>query len=160
MPEAARGLLQLALVGTLFVALLGSLSAWSLMGQALIPGHVGSVRRTLEETWRRAFLIGLLDAAVLLAVVVLVRQSPLAVFALVLVAGLVLAGLPALAGLIGERVRRLMGAEPSPGRATVVGVCLLGLAGLLPVAGWILVGVLLVATLGASSLAIAHSRSA
>jgi len=160
MPEVVRVLVHLVLFAGLFAALLASLSAWALIGQALWPRHVQSVRIMLEETGSRALLLGFLDVVALLGIAALLHRPPLALLCIGVLVGLALSGLPALAGLLGDRVRRMLGTEPSPGRSAVLGVCLLGLAALLPVAGWVLAGGLLLAALGAASLAVAGSLRA
>ncbi len=153
MPEAVHKFVALGVVVGL---LLPSLAAWSLLGWSLWPRHADAVRARLEETARHAFLLGLLNVVLACGVVALLKAPPIALLFLVTGFAATLAGLPALAALVGERLLQFAGREPSRLASVVAGVVAIGFASMVPLFGQALGIGMLIATLGASLSALLH----
>jgi hypothetical protein len=138
------------------------LAALAVLCVALAPRLIGRAQRNIEQMPRRSFAVGLLNAlffGLLAAALSSGDQGAglLALLILTILLVLVGAGLSAVAALVGERLGL---AAPPPLRA-LVGMIVLALAALTPVAGW--VGVAGLASLtgyGAVIIALFQGRQA
>ena len=129
---------------------------------ALAPGFFARARRVVSAHPWQSFLLGLINFCFFFAIAAVFSES--AVVPLKVVAGLVvLAVLPlmvvvgaaAAAGIAGERLLAFLFERPGTPLATLVlGLIGLGLVGLLPILGWLILAILLMIGFGASLLAL------
>jgi hypothetical protein len=156
---AADGLLALTALIVLGICLV----ALIVVEAALWPGVCLRARHSLETSPGKTFLVGLINYLFLGGIgLVLLNLGPIGILALPLLAILLLGtllGLPAAAGLSGQRLYALQEREVDRWQETVAGSIGLYLAALLPVAGWfLLLPALCLWSLGATILALISRR--
>lgn len=153
---------NLAAFGTLVVVYLGyamlaaTVIGWGLLGAVVWTDRVLMAGRALVQKPFASWFLGLSGGVallLLLAVAEKVRPAALVFFlCFVVYVGLLLLGLPALMGRLGQGVLQLDHREASPLRQVLLGGLLLALAGGLPLLGIILLVMALVTAAGAAML--------
>lgn len=148
---ALEGLQFLAIVLLLKSAVIASTA---IVG-AVLPTHVDACRERLLKTPRRMMFFGLLDALALLGLVLLLitraQAFPvLGLLALAVICVTVLAILPGLAGVYQLTGAKVLGESSAQGCGGLVrGGALVELAAIVPIAGWLAHGLMILAALGA-----------
>jgi hypothetical protein len=119
---------------------LGLLSAW------LLPEHSMFVRATIEQHWKRGFLLGLVSLLLAPVLLLILLSSiiaiPVALIVLLLLFAAWALGIIAVSWSIGEQILHAMSSRPISRRmrfvAIVLGLLALSIFGSLPVLGWLI----------------------
>jgi hypothetical protein len=147
------GLISLLLI---LSAVLGGLACFALFGWTAWPDRAERVRRLLETAPSRCLYIGGCNLGVYVIVFLLVVRHPGGRLIALLLAAWTLtqcmAGLPALAMLIGERIARMAERPLSRMACVLAGMIVIGGSCVLPIVGWVTALMLVMATLGAAIL--------
>ena len=151
-----------ALVLCLVPGLLCGLPTLLVLVTALVPTYFDRARRMVSTHPWQTFLLGLINFVFFSAIAAVFGEAafaPLQGIALlslfVVLPLMTIAGLATAAGMVGERVLALL-TERSGTQlgALVIGIICLGLSALLPILGWLLLIILLMAGFGAALLAL------
>lgn len=151
-----------ALVFCLIPGLLCGFPTLLVLVTALVPTYFDRARRIVSTRPWQSFLLGLVNFVFFFAIAAVFGQATfaplkaIAVLSLLIVLPLMtVAGLATASGVAGERVLALLTERPgTPLGTLIMGIVCLGLSALLPIIGWLVLAVLLMAGFGAALLAL------